>query len=159
MISFGKILDSKGVSFVEFSLALPIFIGFLLSIMDVSYLVSEQSQINYVAKTVVRKAVVGAQDCTIEAKEQFQERLKAYNVNTTSVKACYEVVNAPNSGLYTGPFSEYTYLRLDVEAELNCFLCDVSFGLADNLKSFNKSYYQVLDSIDHACYIKEDECE
>src|SRR6266404_8214774 len=96
--------DQRGATVVEFALTLPLFVMFILAIMDGSMLMWTQLGLQHGAEMAARCAAVNTTTCGTNANIQSYAAAQAYGLSMTS--SAYTVSTAACGKTVIG---NYTY--------------------------------------------------
>ena len=164
-MTFARCKNSSGVSLVEFIIALPVFLGLIFGIIDLSSYMIQKMQIDFAAEEALRAAIVSSDNCHGNAVTIFQTEMEKIGVSLSSAppelkKACsyYTQVDEPT---YNSTFfaANNQHLNLKISVLSNCYICNIAFGFSENLKTIKKTYTHILDSssssgmvLPHPCF-------
>src|SRR5215218_787174 len=95
--------DQRGATAVEFALTIPVFIVFLLAIMDGAMMMWTQLGLQHGAEMAARCAVVNATTCGSDANVKSYAAAQAYGLSVTS--ASFSVATAACGKTVTASYS------------------------------------------------------
>jgi hypothetical protein len=150
--------SGTGSALVEFSITLPLFLAVVFVLIDISTMLIQKKQIEFAAKNALRRSLIEASDCTARAHDLFLEELREIDVSLKPIAGAepdceYYSSTARDDSYYASSILPRVVQRLHmkVNATANCYICSLTFGLADRFQIFSKTYNQILPE-GHSCY-------